>query len=65
VRTVSSKLICDYKKNVFELYDLLSDADEKNNLWPGDDYEEKSVLISELEAFSRIDSDIESAYAED
>ena len=64
VRSPSSKLIRDYKNNTYELYDLRIDAEEKNNLWPGDGYDEKTALMAELEAFSKIDGDVEAAYSE-
>jgi arylsulfatase A-like enzyme len=56
VRTTSSKLIHDYKNDTYEIYDLIKDAEEKNNLWPGNGCSEKAILMAELEAFSRIDS---------
>jgi len=64
VRSMSSKLIRDYKNNTYELYDLRIDAEEKSNLWPGDGYDERTVLMAELEAFSKIDSDVKVAYSE-
>jgi arylsulfatase A-like enzyme len=64
VRSMSSKLIRDYKNNTYELYDLRIDAEEKSNLWPGDGYDERTVLMAELEAFSKIASDVKVAYSE-
>lgn len=56
IRSASSKLIRDYKNDKFELYDLETDPQEKNNLWPGEGYGAKTVLMSELQAFSEIDN---------
>ena len=65
VRSSTSKLIYDYVNNISELYDLRVDPEEKNNLWPGEDYDEKTALTAELEAFSKIDSDVNVASSED
>jgi arylsulfatase A-like enzyme len=56
VRTNKTKLIKDDKTNKFELFDLVKDPAEQNNLWPQDPHSEKSVLLEELEEFSKIDS---------
>lgn len=58
VRCESSKLICDYKKNTYELYDLRTDPGEQKNLWPTNDYNKKTKLMLELEAFSRIKEEV-------
>jgi len=58
VRCESSKLICDYKKNTYELYDLRTDPGEQKNLWPANDYNKKTKLMLELEAFSRIGGEV-------
>jgi arylsulfatase A-like enzyme len=65
VRSMSSKLIHDYKDNSFELFDLSTDPQEKSNLWPGDGYDEKSTLIARLEAFSEISTNVNTSYSEE
>jgi arylsulfatase A-like enzyme len=52
VRSMSSKLICNCNTNEFELYDLRTDPDEKNNLWSREDCHEKEILMANLQALS-------------
>ena len=56
VRSLKTKLIRDDKLDQYEMYDLLNDPDEKNNIWPQDSHNEKDILLNELEKFSKIDS---------
>jgi arylsulfatase A-like enzyme len=56
VRSSKTKLIKDDKTNKYELFDLVNDSEEQNNLWPQDPHNEKSTLLEELDKFSKIDS---------
>jgi len=56
VRSSKTKLIRDDKLDKYEMYDLVNDPEEQNNLWPNDSHNEKDVLLEELKKFSKIDS---------
>jgi len=56
VRSSKTKLIRDDNLDQYEMYDLVNDPDEQNNIWPQDSHNEKDVLLEKLEYFSKIDS---------
>lgn len=56
IRSNKTKLIIDYNSGEYELYDLIKDPDEQNNLWPNDPYHEKDLMLNELASFSKIES---------
>lgn len=60
VRSMSSKLILDYKSGNYEFYDLKRDPEETNNLWPADTCFEKDELLSALKSFAEMESSAKS-----
>jgi arylsulfatase A-like enzyme len=56
VRSAKTKLIRDEKLNQYEMYDLVNDPQEKNNIWSQDPNDEKDILLKELDRFSKIAS---------
>ena len=64
VRSNYFKLIHDYKNSTFELYDLKTDPEETNNLYPGNKSDEKETLWAQLQLFSKIDNVADTSYSE-
>lgn len=52
IRSLKTKLIKNYKSDSFELYDLVFDPMELNDLWPEDPHGEKAKMLEELSKFS-------------
>ena len=65
VRSSAYKLIHDYKRNAYELYDLKADSGETSNLYTANESDEKAILLDALQRFSECQSTRQATYTED
>jgi arylsulfatase A-like enzyme len=65
VRSGSYKLIRDYKRDTYELYDLKADSGERRNLYTGNESNEKAILLEELKRYSECQDTEQATYSED